>query len=294
MGEDRNLPDTVIVTGGNGRIGRRVVEDLRRQGRRVVSLVRRRSGGSHPDDLAVELTNSADVKRAIEGAGATALLHLASVLRGDDLESMNVQIHRAVADGIRSTAIRRVVHASSGAVYGVAADAARTEESSLDTTSSYARAKLKEEALLGALTADDPDICVASLRIFNVAGPDFPDSLVQRLVRASPSKPVTVIGPDRFTRDYIHQDDVIEVLRIALEQNEPGHRIVNVGAGVPVTTRMLLERLEVDPAAVIELPGEVNANWADNSKMLRLFGVQPRSVPDRSWDGPHAADSRFA
>lgn len=272
-------------------MGRRIVEDLRRRGQRVVLLVRHRSAESNPDDLAVDLTDSGDVRHAMILSGASTLLHLASVLRGDDLESANERIHRGVTRAIGSTGIRHVVHASSGAVYGTAVGSARSEESALHGSSPYARSKRREEELFGELVLSDRALSITSLRIFNVAGPDFPDSLVQRLIRADPKQPVTVVGPDRFIRDFIHQDDLVEVLRAALAQRWPGHRVVNVGAGVPVTTRMLLDRIGPDPRAVIEVGGELNANWADNTLMRELLNVRLRAVPDRSWDRGSAADT---
>lgn len=286
-------PATVLVTGGYGRIGSRIVQDLRSRGHRAVLLVRRRAAQASPDDIAVDLTDSGRVQRAVAGSGASALLHLASVLRGDDLEAANERIDRAVTGAVRSAGIRHVVHASSGAVYGTTVASARTEDSALDDSTSYARSKLRAEQLFAELSTSDAAVSVTSLRIFNVAGPDFPDSLVQRLIRADPRQPVTVVGPDRFVRDFIHQEDLVDVLRAALEACPPGHRVVNVGAGVPVTTRVLLERIEPDPAAIVEVAGELNINWADISQMLRLFGVRPRAVPDRSWDRRGPADSRL-
>lgn len=277
-------PGTVLVTGGYGRIGSRIVQDLRSRGHRAVLLVRPRAAQASADDLAVDLTDSGRVLRAVAGSGASTLLHLASVLRGDDLEAANERIDRAVTRAVRSAEIRHVVHASSGAVYGTAVPSARTEDSALDDSTPYARSKLRGEQLFGELSVSDAAVSITSLRIFNVAGPDFPDSLVQRLIRADPRQPVTVVGPDRFVRDFIHQQDLVDVLRAALEVRAPGHRVVNVGAGVPVTTRMLLERIEPDPRAVIEVEGGLNANWADTSRMRQLFGVQPRAVPDRTWD----------
>lgn len=282
MIDSRRSP-VVFVTGGRGRIGRLLVEALRARGDRVVSLARVNPGEPHPDDVEADLTDAGAVEHALAAAGADVVVHLASVLRGDEVEEANRRIDVAVADAVRRVGVGRVVHASSGAVYGVRAETARHEDAPLDPGGPYARSKIRAEGLFGALAASGSAESVSSLRIFNVAGPAFADSLVHRLIHADASDPVRLTAPDRFIRDYIHQDDLVDVLGAAIEHRDAGARVVNVGAGAAVSTRMLLEGIRPDPAAVIEAPGEPSVNWADISAMVRLFGVRPRAVPDRSW-----------
>ncbi|WP_400994000.1 NAD-dependent epimerase/dehydratase family protein [Agromyces sp. GXQ0307] len=274
----------VVVTGGRGRIGRHLVERLRRRGDRVVSIARLHSDVPHPDDVRADVTDADAVEEAIARSGADVVVHLASVLRGDGIEDVNARIDRTLAEAIRRCGAQRVVHASSGAVYGVTAESARQEDSPLEGSGPYARSKIRAEEIFGGLAADGDAASVTSLRIFNVAGPAFPDSLVHRLIHASASQPVMLTAPDRFIRDYIHQDDLVDVLCAAIDHSTTGARVVNVGAGVAVSTRTLLERIAPDPSAVVESPGEPSFNWADISAMTRLFGVRPRAVPDRTWD----------
>lgn len=276
------LASTVLVTGGNGRIGRLLVEALRRRGQRAVSLARDHSLEPHTDDVIVDLSDAAAVNQAIDGAGAHTLVHLAAVLQGDELETMNGQIDHAVAEAVAEAGVRNIVYASSSAVYGSGLSA-RSESSPLAGDTPYARSKTTGEQIFGAL-ARTGDVAVTVLRIFNVAGPAMRESLVQRLLRATAEDPVTVFAADEFTRDYVHQDDLIEVFSAAIDTAGRGTRVVNVGAGVPVTTRMLLERLQVDPRSYSETEGSGSASWADISELVRVFGILPRAVPDRSWD----------
>jgi nucleoside-diphosphate-sugar epimerase len=264
-------------------VGRLLVHDLRGRGHRVVSLVRTNVDGGHADDVAVQLADADAVRYSIAGARADVVVHLASLLRGEDLETVNERIDLAVTEGIREAGIRHVVLASSGAVYGAVAESPRSEESPLDGDSSYARSKVRSERVFRTLADEDDAISVTALRIFNVAGSAFTDSLVHRLIHAEAASPVRLTAPDCFIRDYIHQDDLIEVFRAAIGLRIPGARVVNVGAGAAVSTRMLVDQIHPDRAAVVEMPGDPSVNWADISKMMDLFGVLPRAIPDRTW-----------
>ncbi|GEK86220.1 NAD-dependent epimerase/dehydratase family protein [Microbacterium aerolatum] len=284
MTESACVGATVVVTGGNGRVGRLLVERLRADGVRTVSLARSRADAGHPDDVLVDLTDMRNVRDVILNADASVVVHLASVLRGPDVLETNERIDKCVAFAVDEAEIEHVVLASSGSVYGTVATESRTEASALDGDSPYAISKKRTEDIFRAVATRNGAASLATLRIFNLSGPCFPDSLVQRLIRADLNRPVTLIGADTFVRDYMYQGDLIKVLREAVNRRFSGESIVNVGAGVPVSTRQLLERLRVDPSFFIEVEGAPTSSWTDNSKMIDLFGVVPRAMPDRSWD----------
>lgn len=272
---------TVIVTGGNGRIGRLLVDDLRRREFKVVSCARGFDAQSHEDDVLVDLEDSSAVRKLFAAADADAVVHLASVLRGEGLEETNARIDHAVAGATGNAGIRNIVYASSAAVYG-SGSTARTESSPLAGDSPYARSKQLGERIFGGLARTD-DVTVTVLRIFNVAGPAMHDSLVQRLMGATAYDPVSIVAADDFTRDYVHQDDLVEVFGAAIAMPRTGVTVLNVGAGAPVTTRVLLERLQIDPRTYVETEGHGDTSWADISELNRVLGIRPRAVPDSSW-----------
>lgn len=279
--EQPAVPESVVVTGGNGRIGRLVVSDLRARGCRVTSLARTHGSDARADDISIDLTDAARLADVVARSGATTMLHLA-VQRGDDVEEANERIDLAAASA--ASGLARVVLASSGAVYGVDATDARSEVSPLNGGSAYARSKQRSEQIFADLVERNRVASVLALRIFNVAGPAFPDSLVQRLIRAEATTPVTLSEPDRFVRDYIHQDDLVDLVRASLTVASIGYRAVNLGAGIAVSTRTLLESIRPSQDGFVVVPGPASSNWADVSVMHALLGVQPRAIPNRSWD----------
>ena len=95
---------------------------------------------------------------------------------------------------------------------------------------------------------------------------------------------MTVVDPDHFVRDYIHQSDVLAVLRAAARVEQEGHRVLNVGAGAAISTRMLLHSLRIEESRVIVREGVPSVNWADVSLMADALGVVPNQLPTRAWE----------
>ena len=275
---------TVLVTGGRGRLGRLLVQDLRAAGVRAVSLGRSRPDVHHADDVVVDLRDAEAVADITRQADADVIVHLASVLRGDDLAVHNQLIDSAVAGAARVARTRRVINVSSGAVYGTADSHALREDSTLEGDSAYAKSKIAGEELFRTLAGERPETSVTTLRIFNIAGPAFPDSLVHKLLHATSARPVTVVGPDHFVRDYVHQSDVLAVLRAAARDEQEGHRVLNVGAGAAISTRMLLDSLQIEESRVNVREGVPSVNWADISLMAAALGVVPNQLPTRAWE----------
>jgi nucleoside-diphosphate-sugar epimerase len=284
--EPRRRP--VIVTGGRGRLGALPVAALRADGVRTVSLGR--SVEADPDDVRVDLRDADAVVDIVKSVNPGAIIHLASVLRGDGLLEQNLLIDEAVAAASRQSSTPHIVNMSSAAVYGTDRESALDEGAPLSGTSPYARSKIDGEQVFRRLGAET-ETRVSTLRLFNVAGPAFPDSLVMKLLTATASAPVRLTAPDRFVRDYIHQSDAIVMIRRALSVLPSRHRVVNVGAGVAVSTRMLLANLAVAEDRVVEVEGAPSWSWADVTRADEVFGTRATAVPTPEWAEPSLADA---
>ncbi len=107
----------VAVTGGTGLLGRAVVAELLRRGRDVRALVRPGRDGSTPEGVE-EVIGDINSARAMETlcAGASAVIHLASLMGTMDaerLEVVNVEGTRTVLEAADSAGVPRFVLVSS-------------------------------------------------------------------------------------------------------------------------------------------------------------------------------------
>jgi UDP-glucose 4-epimerase len=174
--------------------------------------------------------------------------------------------------------VERFVLASSAAVYGEQGAVHLREDAPLDGSSVYARSKIAAEEIL-----EDSGIPHAvSLRIFNVWGPEFDSSLVERLRRSEADHPITLTGWTEFVRDYVHADDVAEAIGLAVTSPASFRGPVNVGTGEGTSTAELVRRLEVShPVSYRVVDGEPTHSVASIARATSLWEFAPvHRVPD--------------
>lgn len=153
------MKDTVLITGGNGFIGRALTDQLLAQGYQV-RIISRRKPKTQPANPAVTVVqadyqNTASLVKAMEGC--VGVFHLAAAIFGfnyHDFEKANILATQHVVEAVNQTpSIKTFVHVSSLAASGFAPDAQhpRTEELTPAPVSDYGRTKLGGEQAVKTL-----------------------------------------------------------------------------------------------------------------------------------------------
>jgi UDP-glucose 4-epimerase len=196
----------------------------------------------------------------------------------------------------KSDTVERVVIRSTTAVYGCGpADPAVFTEDTAPSQSlrgGYAKDAVEVEGYVRGFARRRPDIHVSVLRMAPVLGPTIDNGLTRYL--GMPVVP-TPLGFDPRLQ-LLHEDDAVEVLRLATGSNRPG--VVNVAGDGVVTLSQLLRRTGrpriAVPAAALGLVGAAVRNsgvidfTAEESRYLHYgrvvdtarlhteFGYRPR------------------
>jgi UDP-glucose 4-epimerase len=276
----------ILVVGASSPLGRAIGAGLGGHGHRVTRTSRSGSGGLEP----LEIGDRDGSRRALEGSHPNAVVCLVK----PDLSGLGdhaASIGRAVADLRRFATdcaefgVRRFVFASSAAVYGTGSDAPLRETDSLNAASSYASLKLRsEEALVEVSRATA--LPVVSLRVFNVYGPGFSSSLVNRLGLGEMPGPV-VHDTESFVRDYIHAHDVARAFSLAAQGPEAGATVANVGTGIGTSNRALLALCPTAPYTDSPDRNVASFSVADISRARALWGFDPRISVETALGQPH-------
>jgi UDP-glucose 4-epimerase len=149
---------------------------------------------------------------------------------------------------MRDTGVRRVVFASSGALYGQQSHQPIDEGEMPVPNSPYGVSKIAAEyyvSTLGGLY----DIETVSLRIFNAYGPgqelppSFPPVIPQLLKQACSGGSLVIFGDGSQTRDFVYVDDVVDALVLAATATKVNREVINIGSGQEVSINQLASRV---------------------------------------------------
>jgi UDP-glucose 4-epimerase len=292
-----------LVTGGGGFIGSHIVDELLRRGTETLVLDDFSSGS--PNNLSQHAGNKllrvrvGDVRRVSEllrGEGEIdVVFHEAaiasvplSVEQPMRVHDTNVNATLELLNFSRAAKVRRVVFASSAAVYGVLNGNAASEGHPCRPSSPYGASKLAIEDYLSAYQSSYGLETVA-LRYFNVYGPRQAQNdgyggvittFAHRLLRGL--RP-TIFGDGRQTRDFVNVKDVVQANILAAELSEAVGGRFNVASGRSVSILELLDSLklvaglpDVSPSFAPPRAGDVRSGSASIRAIGRALGYRPR------------------
>lgn len=190
----------------------------------------------------------------------------------------------------RELSIKRVVFASSAAVYGKAAEVPTKESSQTSPSSPYGLQKLTSERY-GQLFAEALGLSFVGLRFFNVFGPRQPPSspysgvISNFLAAMQRGQSVNITGDGEQTRDFIYVKDVAAALQAAVTKipNEIPWLVLNIGTGAPTSILKLhreMSRFFPDakrvPTFLPRAPGDIRYSTACTAAATEVLGFRPR------------------
>ena len=244
----------ILVTGAAGFIGSHTADLLLASGHDVLGIDNFRTGreenlanaarNPHFRFLREDITADGLLIRIVAAEKPEAILHLAALVSVPESitdpvlnRRLNLEATHQIAAAAASGSVRRVVFASSAAVYGTNADLPLHETAQTRPLSPYGEAKLESEKILADLSRSQPAISTVALRYFNVYGPRqdprSPYSGVISILAAAfrDGRPFTLHGDGGQTRDFISIADVAMANELALTRPVNGSLVLNVCTG---------------------------------------------------------------
>ncbi|PZX00323.1 UDP-glucose 4-epimerase [Pseudomonas sp. 478] len=290
--------ERILVTGGAGFIGSHLVEALLESGYSVRVLDDLSSGklSNLPIDrchltlVVGDVADAPTVERAMKDC--SAVVHLAAVASVQASVDDPVATHQSnfvgtlnICEAMRQAGVRRVVYASSAAIYGNNGEGmAITEDTPKKPLTPYAADKLASEHFLDFYRRQhglEPVI----LRFFNIYGPrQDPSSPYSGVIsifseRAQKKLPITVYGDGEQTRDFVYVNDLVKILVQAVGEPEPINEPVNVGFNRSTSVNELAATLSELLGRPLTLnydaprSGDIKHSRADNSRLLERFSL---------------------
>lgn len=290
----------ILITGGAGFIGSHLADALLAGGYRVRVLDNLSTGkrsnlaldNPRLELLEGDVADAALVHRAV--AGCQAVVHLAAVASVQASVEDPVSTHQSnfigtlnVCEAMREAGVRRVLFASSAAVYGNNGEGvAVREDTPKAPLTPYAADKLASEHYLDFYQRQhglEPVI----FRFFNIFGPrQDPSSPYSGVIsifteRALSGTPIGVFGDGEQTRDFFYIADLLPLLLQGLSAAQVQSGAVNVGHNQSISLNQLLaairEVLGSLPAVTYGAAraGDIRHSKADNALLRERFQLAP-------------------
>ncbi|QQE85432.1 MULTISPECIES: NAD-dependent epimerase/dehydratase family protein [Pseudomonas] len=292
----------ILITGGAGFIGSHLTDELLAKGYAVRVLDNLSTGKrsnlplSHPNLQLIEgdVADAALVAHAVKGCAG--VVHLAAVASVQASVDDPVRTHQSnfigtlnVCEAMRLCGVKRVVFASSAAVYGNNGEGASIDE---DTPKApltpYASDKLASEYYMDFYRREHGLLPVV-FRFFNIYGPrQDPSSPYSGVIsifaeRAQKGLPITVFGDGEQTRDFFFVSDLVKLLVQGLESGPVAEGAINVGLNQATSLNQILAALAQVLGKLPEVSyqparaGDIRHSRANNQRLLSGFEM-PRAT----------------
>jgi nucleoside-diphosphate-sugar epimerase len=288
-----------LITGGAGFIGSHLVDELLIAGCNVTVLDNLSTGHlsnlkhieNHITFYQEDIRNREILNKAAKDCDI--IFHQAAVVSvpstvDDPVESamVNEMGTLLVLEAARKNNIKKVVLASSCAVYGDDPDIPKHENMNPKPQSPYAVQKLSGE-FYARLYFDLYGLETVCLRYFNVYGPrQDPSSPYSGVIsifmtKASSKKTPVIYGDGNQYRDFIFVKDVVRFNLLAASEDEAIGKTFNVGTGTVTRINRLwemIQRLEgfnIEPEYERARPGDIRESVASIDYAKKTLGFEP-------------------
>jgi UDP-glucose 4-epimerase len=293
----------LLVTGGVGFIGSHLVDRLIADGHDVCVLDNLSTGQMKNLSGVLESRNleivKADVRRIPSSLVRTlrkvdGVCHLAAVTDIQDsiknpilTTEINLMGTLRVLEAARKLKAKRVVFASSAAVYGMIERFPVREDANIAPISPYGASKAASE-LYCRTFEENCGIETVSLRYFNVYGPRQISGQYSGVISMFArgilrGQPLTIFGDGSQSRDFVYVNDVVDATVRALQAKSENRVVFNIASGTETTIHELAEIMQ---GLVGRRPGvkflpprlaDPHRGVADITKARNELGFDPRT-----------------
>ncbi|MCW1916859.1 NAD-dependent epimerase/dehydratase family protein [Luteolibacter sp. GHJ8] len=292
----------ILVTGGSGFIGSHIVEHYQDKAEEIRVLDNLRTGyrknldGLKCHFIEGSITDRDTVAKAVEGVDY--IFHMAALVSVPEsmakpAECVDINVHGLlnVLEAAAAAGVKKLVFASSAAIYGDNPTVPKLESMLPEPKSPYAVTKLDGEYYLD-LFKRERGLETAAIRFFNVFGPRqdpkgaYAAAVPIFIEKALGGEDITVHGDGEQTRDFIYVKDIVGALSFAAET--PGVTgVFNAGYGGQMTINDLANKIIASSGSAAkvfhgpERAGDVKHSRSSADK-LRGAGWTPKHSLDEA------------
>jgi nucleoside-diphosphate-sugar epimerase len=246
---------TILITGGNGFVGRHLAAALQARGDQVRALALPKEDASRLEQRGVEvyrgdIRDPETLKAPVRGVDG--VLHLAAMQDVwqpiEVYRAVNVGGTRNVARAALAAGVRRFVHMSSSSVYGMGHGRPVDETFPLTPFNDpYPVTKAEADRAVHRMTEQDglPGVIIRPDQIFGPGDVLHFGAMAERILNGRGF----LIGNGDNRMPFVHVDDVVRGLLLALDHDKAPGNAYNITNDSPLTQRQMLAAIAEDVGA---------------------------------------------
>lgn len=288
----------ILVTGGAGFIGKYLVESLLKSN--TVTIYDNLESSSEQDITFLVESGVRFVKGDIlnyellqkSSVGQDIIIHLAaksdvieSTLHPEITNKTNVEGTENVLKCCIENNVKKIIFASSAAVYGNSIEMPITEKSSTDPISPYGKSKLSAETIIRKI-CEENGLGYIIFRMFNVYGKgqneNYSGVITKFLGNIANDEYLKINGGGEQTRDFISILDVVKAFDSAIDSDK--NATYNIARGKSISINELVETLfsvlgmKVELKYVEKQKGDIQNSQADITLAKNDLGFSPTNT----------------
>ena len=289
----------VLVTGGAGFIGSHLVPYLLEKGYSVVVLDNLSNGKLENLNAVLDHPKFSFQQGDIRDKslpndvfdGIDFIIHLAalidisaSVVDPTKNHEINVNGTFNMLQAALKNKVKRFVFASSTAVYGDVETLPVKENIAIHPISPYAASKAAGEAYCSAF-GNCFGLKTVALRFFNIYGlrsgnSPYSGVITKFIQKIIDGQSLTIDGDGEQTRDFIHVNDIVRAIVLALEHEGLNGEVFNVCTGLPTSVNQLADALKIVTGKNFDVKhgparlGDIRSSYGDSTKAEEKLGFK--------------------
>ena len=297
----------IVITGGMGFVGSNLIKNLNPE-KNQITVIDNFSTNVNKNCDGFELINfdltDKTLLQKIKLQTADVFIHLAGPSSGPasakdpkgTIEMSNRGIFN-VLELCEKLSVKRLLFASSMAVYGNPIESPVNEETVCNPISYYSIAKLSAENIIKVFCKTS-NLEYSILRFFNIYGPGQDlNRMDQGIVSIYLSmllnqQPFIIKGRLDRVRDLIHIDDIVLSILKIIDSPAAANQIINICNGKKISIQRLAETLiyhfdDYQYEDIIEEEGssdDIQKIYGSNNKLLNEIGYKPKYDIDSGID----------
>ena len=288
----------ILITGGAGFIGKHLIKSLLKN-ENTVTIFDNFSNSDKKSELSLikgvkiiegDITKLNDISNAVKDQ--QIVIHLAAKISVEESIKNPSETFRINVDGTKNVLIackknnvKKIIVASSAAVYGESIPNVKsTEKSKIKPISPYGESKIKMEEEIKKF-ALKYKINYIILRFFNIYGigqsSEYAGVITKFLERIKNNESLKIFGDGMQTRDFVSIQDVINSIHNAMSYNKNG--VFNIASGKIITIKelaelmILLSKKKLDIQYIPLKKGDIRYSDADISQAKENLGYVPKT-----------------